>query len=359
MGPNNQVSTLKRKMEDFLQCVVCLEVPAGHVYQCQLGHNTCEDCDRKNAVCPVCRQPHNTNKRMRNRTAEQSIEAWDFPRTCKNRIRGCDFLAKRTEFGTHEDRCEHRIVLCPDIGCNTMVPFNLVLNHLKWSRGKREVQELDMRSGRAAKINFNVPVSFCAANSIVIPGSMFQNPHGCHFTLNFQKTAGIHYAWITVIGDAELAKDFTVKMTMGKGQPTRISHRGMVFPISAKFEDIIKDKDGVLMFGEVGNRKDEFFRDENGKTSLSIFVKFLRSAVKEEKGMKTTTVTGHDGGPLPSTSRDIGGLRSFNIKTNNSEQIWVHATYVDQESDRKCSLCDFTATSEDDLTKHFMIKHKE
>ena len=201
------------------------------------------------------------------------------------------------------------------------MPFNLILNHLKSNRGKRVVQELDMRSGRATNINFNIPVSFRAANSIVIPGSMFRNPHGSHFILNFRKTADIHYTWITVIGDTELAKDFTVKMTMGKGQPTRISHRGKVFPISAKFEDIIKDTDGVLMFGEVGNMKEWFFRDENGKTSFSIFVEFLRSAIKEEKGMTNTTVTDEDGEPLPSTSRDIGGLRSFRIKTNNSKQM--------------------------------------
>ena len=80
MDSKDHVSSLKRKMEEILQCVVCLEVPSGHVYQCQLGHNTCEDCDKKNSSCPICRQPRKTNKRMRNRTAEQTIEAWDFPK---------------------------------------------------------------------------------------------------------------------------------------------------------------------------------------------------------------------------------------------------------------------------------------
>ena len=31
MDSTDQVSALKRKMEEILQCVVCLEVPSGHV----------------------------------------------------------------------------------------------------------------------------------------------------------------------------------------------------------------------------------------------------------------------------------------------------------------------------------------
>ena len=41
MGPNDPVLTLKRKMEEILQCVVCLEVPAGHVSSVDIGY--CEN----------------------------------------------------------------------------------------------------------------------------------------------------------------------------------------------------------------------------------------------------------------------------------------------------------------------------
>ena len=81
----------------------------------------------------------------------QTIEAWDFPKVCMNRVRGCDFSAKKTEFGNHEDRCELRLVLCPDIGCLNEIQFNLMLTHLKTSRGQDPrfsvVEELKMNSG--------------------------------------------------------------------------------------------------------------------------------------------------------------------------------------------------------------------
>lgn len=78
----------------------------------------------------------------------QSIEAMDFPKACRNKGKGCDFSAKSTELGNHKDKCEHRLVPCPDIGCPNEVQFNFLLTHLKMSGGGRVVQELNMLSGK-------------------------------------------------------------------------------------------------------------------------------------------------------------------------------------------------------------------
>ena len=42
-------------------------------------------------------------------------------------------------------------------------------------------------------------------------------------------------------------------MTIGKNWPTKISHRGKVFPIDAREDEIINQTSGVLVFGKVGN----------------------------------------------------------------------------------------------------------
>ena len=48
-------AALKAKMEDILQCPVCLSVPAGReVLQCHNGHITCRGC-AKTRTCAVCR----------------------------------------------------------------------------------------------------------------------------------------------------------------------------------------------------------------------------------------------------------------------------------------------------------------
>ena len=63
---------------------------------------------------------------------------------------------------------------------------------------------------------------------------------GNHFVINFNKIADKHYVWISVIGDGELAKDFFVKVTLGKGKAIKISQCSRVFPITMRWEDIFK-----------------------------------------------------------------------------------------------------------------------
>ena len=49
-------STLRAKMEELLQCPVCLTVPAGsEVLQCHNGHIMCQGCANRTYTCPVCR----------------------------------------------------------------------------------------------------------------------------------------------------------------------------------------------------------------------------------------------------------------------------------------------------------------
>ena len=134
---------------------------------------------------------------------------------------------------------------------------------------------------------------------------------GNHFILNFHKNAGIHYIWTTLIGDTEQAKDFTIKMTLGKGQPMNISQHGKVFPMDAKFEDIIKDDDGVLVFGKVGNRKDGFFNEANGRTFFSIFAELQGWPPVPSTSKGTDTNKGKERAALPNLSPDnIGVLRN-------------------------------------------------
>ena len=47
---------LRAKMEEILQCPVCLTVPAGgEVFQCHNGHIACRACADRTSTCAVCR----------------------------------------------------------------------------------------------------------------------------------------------------------------------------------------------------------------------------------------------------------------------------------------------------------------
>lgn len=42
-------------LDNLLQCPVCYEIPTGHIFQCNEGHNVCGRCKVRLSVCPVCR----------------------------------------------------------------------------------------------------------------------------------------------------------------------------------------------------------------------------------------------------------------------------------------------------------------
>ena len=155
-----------------------------------------------------------------------------------------------------------------------MVQFKLILSHLKESGNGRNVQELTKCSGCADTFTF-VDVDLNTKLFTYL---------GSHFLMNIKKTvSGHYYAWITHIGESELAKDFTVEMTLGKDWPTRMHHRGKVFPISASWEDIRNETNGVLIFATVPNGQGFFGDDGDGNTIFEIFVEFLLPVKKDER----------------------------------------------------------------------------
>ena len=51
-----QTANLRAKMEEILQCPICLTVPGGIVVlQCHNGHIMCQGCANRTNTCPMCR----------------------------------------------------------------------------------------------------------------------------------------------------------------------------------------------------------------------------------------------------------------------------------------------------------------
>ena len=193
-----------------------------------------------------------------------------------NKSRGCDFSGKKADLEWHKKKCDHRLIPCPDIGCPESVELNFMMTHLKMSRGGRVVRDLTMRSGCADTFTF------------VEPELTIQPPFNgvllkylsTTFILNLHRDGDIHYAWITHIGDSVLTTKFKVKMTLGKNQPTTMSHYGKVFPITTGMKEVMQDTSGVLVIGKEPFKR--LFTEENGRLTFRIFVEFLHPVIKEE-----------------------------------------------------------------------------
>ena len=52
----NESSATMKKLEDILECPVCLEVPTSPpIFRCDNGHILCKDCRKNVTHCPNCR----------------------------------------------------------------------------------------------------------------------------------------------------------------------------------------------------------------------------------------------------------------------------------------------------------------
>ena len=207
-----------------------------------------------------------------------------------NKSRGCDFSGKKADLEWHEKKCDHRLITCPDIGCSESVELNFMMTHLKMSRGGRVVKDLTMRSGCADTFTFVEPEPKTGEYMYIQQpfNGILLKYMSTNFILNLNKDGDTHYAWLTHIGDSVLTAKFKVKMTLGKNQPTTMSHCGKVFPITTGMKEVMQDTSGLLVIGQEPFKS--LFTEENGRLNYRIFVEFLHPVIKEEREQLETNV---------------------------------------------------------------------
>ena len=244
------VHSLKRKLQEIFQCTVCYKTPRTTVLQCQNGHITCDKCAEHSSSCPMCREPLDTNKRIRCLAVEQVIEAVDLEVACKNE--GCEFSCPKNCIEIHERECEYRLVPCPFHNARTILAdvlkcekmsVNKIIEHYCYSIDS-EVEEF---KNNGIKIKFLSP-DFKEENRR-------SSWHKCaklgneHFILAAKKIHGIVYIYVQVIGDAKMADVYKALIKVGKGQ-TMIFHSAKIFPIDKVVD--VEEEESMLRFSVDG-----------------------------------------------------------------------------------------------------------
>ncbi len=98
------IDTLAGKV-DF-KCPVCLEIPAGRIFQCDDGHIVCEKCDKGLVACPVCRQSREVYPAVRVAVIEKILDLMAFD--CRYKEYGCNQKVSRKDLSEHQELCEYR-----------------------------------------------------------------------------------------------------------------------------------------------------------------------------------------------------------------------------------------------------------
>ena len=232
---------LKRKMLDsgreFFECSVCQDVPRdGPVIQCKYnGHLMCSACEARCDVCPMCRDPLDKAKKSRNLAIEKLLKWCYHP--CQHN--DCEFKAKSQEIGLHEKKCRHRMVYCPDTECQESVKFGHAFEHVK----------AHIRPGYLADGVHRLVSRIPAAAGDGMTGKSYIVVHeNTHFVNVFTKREGTFHAFSYILGDSDEAEKFTVTIAVGAGAQSQLIHRGKVFPLGAKANEIVTEKSGVLSF---------------------------------------------------------------------------------------------------------------
>jgi len=113
------------ELKTLLECPVCMEMSSPPIYNCQVGHIICYNCQRRVKKCPVCREEF---KGCRNFIAEKLAEKC--LRKCKYQEDGCNTRVKVSALQQHEAACEYRPMKCHIGSCGQMVPFMKYFDHL-------------------------------------------------------------------------------------------------------------------------------------------------------------------------------------------------------------------------------------
>lgn len=109
---NREVSSLRSRVLDLLECPVCFETIYTSIFQCVNGHVFCEKClPHLQGHCPVCRTT--LNPPIRNRCLESILGIFSFP--CRFQ---CNTFVSFAKMLDHERICLLRPLQCPCSGCN-------------------------------------------------------------------------------------------------------------------------------------------------------------------------------------------------------------------------------------------------
>ena len=175
--------------------------------------------------------------------SHQIIEALEIPFECRHA--DCEFEAPNGQITSHEKKCPHRKVRCPDGRCREDVPLRNLLEHM--ARG-RDVLEWNNDGVIVHGFTMSKESYRRKHEKIEWTRSVFAYQDK-HFVMVLTRVDRFYYSYLYILADQEEAENYTVTITVGHGGQTEKIHRnGKVFPIDDKHEDILKKRNGVLSF---------------------------------------------------------------------------------------------------------------
>ena len=268
-----------------LKCRICECGPkAGKSewYQCLSQHQICQDCKTGDAKdlnkCPCGRFISSEHSPI----MEELLELETTRFKCKNTKGGCREFLEKEAMISHEQECIYRLVNCPDLMCDSKVPFHELIQHIKTDK---HVQK------RSRSIDTKEPLVI----NIQIPEPMFKNgifacrPRKIEYDANiffetYQANAikdGLFWHWIHFLGPPIEAKKYayTLEYEDVNDSERNLTYNGKVVSVDETTNTIQANYNCLSV--AYGFFKAHFV-DNDRKFKYSLKIRNLKEEAKDE-----------------------------------------------------------------------------
>ena len=231
-----------KKLKLYLECPVCLSVPAGKILACCNGHKICEACfmklktDENSKKCPQGGCNYN-NPPHRCRDLEAIVENSDVKLSCSRP--GCNEEMTRLNIHGHEAKCKFRLVPCPKTSCQKKIKFSEILLHMQKAHEDRYKIIHDTDDPKLRSFSIFKERKDCTDWSL---NMMLKNDD--IFYPQFVERDGLFYFWVQIKGAPEIASKwrFSAK-TENKDSGIRMEFSGTVHPVDVTVEEVIETEE--------------------------------------------------------------------------------------------------------------------
>ena len=260
-----QVSHLRNCGSLALSCSYCQ-----HKHSVRIAH-----CDRRSAYygsgcCSTVNQ-HHTKDYKECTMVKTILEQWKLL-TCRFYKNGCREINFADKLRDHQDECDFRNILCPDIDCQKTIPFSSFIDHCHEYHNQPIEGFLKMEYGQKKKVvRPNPTVSATSPPSLICL-------NGLTFIEMLYNKDNTIYIWVYLLGDPHEADRFQYHVHLKKESGKETTFFGKVKSVNQSYSDLLEDENVCVTSTKMIRR----YLNDQGQLEYTLKIRNLKEELKDD-----------------------------------------------------------------------------
>ena len=247
---------------------------------------------------------------------------------CKYSKDGCNFIGKKLFITQHEDDCSFRRLKCPQLGCEEVIPFRVMLVHIKLKHNviiedRWDNRRHSRRDGGEIFWRIEEDPSRTVTQFAIKRCMGYQFLPMCYFK------NGIWMLWMVILGNETDAKKFGININVENNDASRPDKAslGMFFrgQIVSIFEETPQIKDNNECVLEFTNKMAKKMQERDSDGNLGIRVQYV---ISEKGPMNAVALGGGGSGPNMNSPGRANGSELVNDMNNAASSKPIEITTI-------------------------------